>query len=103
MQKSDTKRELIFKHKNHGSYGALLFDERWKVFRKKILQRDHNQCTICKEKNELQAHHKQYHFSELKKTFKDPWDYPEKLLTTLCKNCHQKGHQKFKVPIKFIK
>jgi hypothetical protein len=31
-----------------------------------------------------------------------PWEYPDRLLVTLCESCHQKGHKVFNVPIKFI-
>jgi 5-methylcytosine-specific restriction endonuclease McrA len=103
MNINDKKTEILFNKKNHGSYGALLFDQRWKNFRKKILERDNNKCTVCNSTEYLQAHHKQYHFSEIRRTFKNPWDYSEKLLTTMCKSCHQKGHNKFKVPTKYIK
>lgn len=91
------------KSNNHGSYGAKLFDKRWRDYRKIILQRDGHKCVICSSESELQAHHKQYHFSELKGTFKDPWEYNNKYVITVCKKCHQKGHNRFKVPTKNIK
>lgn len=86
----------------HGSYGGLLFDSRWKSKRAEIMSRDNHCCVICKEKEELLVHHRQYHFVKTANGFKVPWDYPEHLLITLCKNCHQRGHSKFKVPILFI-
>ena len=89
--------------RSHGSYGAKLFDKRWKSLRSKILIRDTNQCIVCKSKEKLQVHHKQYHFSRLLKTFKEPWEYDFKYLITLCKQCHQKGHNKYKIPTKYIK
>jgi len=46
----------------HGSYGALLFDKRWKDKRGIILSRDNNQCVICGHGEELEVHHRQYHF-----------------------------------------
>ena len=100
---NDKKTKALFGNQNHGSYGALLFDKRWKSYRKKILNRDNNTCIVCNSKDELQAHHKQYHFSEILKTFKKPWEYPESVVITICKKCHQKGHSKYKVPIKYIK
>jgi len=90
-------------NESHGSYGAKLFDKRWKDFRKKILDRDSHKCIVCEVDTELQVHHKQYHFSKLSRTFKNPWEYKTKYLITLCKKCHQKGHGKFKVPTKNIK
>lgn len=83
----------------HGSYKGLLFDKRWKDRRSTILSRDHNKCVICGDGDNLQVHHRQYHYLTLLKQFKPPWDYSEKILITLCNTCHQRGHSKFKVPI----
>lgn len=83
---------------SHGSYGHLLFDERWRSKRASILKRDNFKCVVCAESNELQVHHRQYHFSKMENQFKVPWDYDDRLLITLCKGCHNKGHSKFKVP-----
>jgi len=99
----DFKTRSMFRNKNHGSYGVLLFDKRWKNFRQKILKRDNYKCKICFSDEELQVHHKQYHFSELLRSFKKPWEYPDSVVITVCKKCHQTGHRKFKVPIKYIK
>ena len=82
----------------HGSYGSLLFDPRWKAKRMEIIIRDNRCCVICKDTNELQVHHRQYQFIKSENAFKMPWDYPDDLLITLCKSCHQRGHSKFKVP-----
>lgn len=86
----------------HGSYGALLFDSRWKSKRADIISRDKGCCIICHAQEELLVHHRQYHFIKAENAFKMPWDYPEHLLITLCKNCHQRGHSKFKVPTLYI-
>jgi 5-methylcytosine-specific restriction endonuclease McrA len=82
----------------HGSYGSLLFDPRWKARRAEIMARDSSCCVICRAKEELQVHHRQYHFVKAANAFKMPWDYANHLLITLCKSCHQRGHSKFKVP-----
>ena len=87
---------------NHGSYGPLLFDKRWKKKRKEILARDKHQCLICGETEKLEVHHRQYHWSKRRKSFVKPWEYGNKLMITLCKRCHQKGHQLYIVPIKQI-
>jgi len=100
---SKNKSKHQFREQNHGSYRAKLFDKRWKEFRKKIIDRDSSKCIVCNDAENLQVHHKQYHFSELSRTFKDPWEYDPMYLITLCKTCHQKGHNKFKVPTKHIK
>ncbi|RFZ86033.1 HNH endonuclease [Mucilaginibacter terrenus] len=83
---------------SHGSYGSLLFDERWRAKRALIIKRDHNKCVNCQSSDELQVHHRQYHFIKNINQFKPPWDYHSSLLITLCKRCHNKGHNKFKVP-----
>lgn len=88
---------------NHGGYGATLFDPRWKSKRKEILLRDGNKCVICKSEENLQVHHRQYHFSRTLNEFKNPWEYSNNLMITLCENCHQKGHRLYKVPTKFVK
>lgn len=83
----------------HGSYGALLFDRRWKEKRAAILSRDANKCIICGLSDKLEVHHRQYRYISAKGKFKAPWDYPDNILITLCNSCHQRGHAKFKVPI----
>jgi hypothetical protein len=82
----------------HGTYGGLLFDPRWKQKRTEILARDGGRCVICTETGDLQVHHRQYHFIKELQCFKVPWDYEDKLLITLCKSCHNRGHSKYKVP-----
>lgn len=83
----------------HGSYGSLLFDQRWKYKRQIILERDNNCCVICKQDKNLQVHHRQYHFNLLNGKFVAPWEYDNYLLITLCEPCHKRGHNKYKVPI----
>jgi 5-methylcytosine-specific restriction endonuclease McrA len=86
----------------HGTYGALLFDKRWREKRVNILERDKNTCRVCNDGENLEVHHRQYHFLNKLRTFKKPWEYSDELLVTLCKRCHQKGHQLYTVPIKYI-
>jgi len=86
----------------HGTYGGLLFDPRWKAKRAEIVNRDGGCCIICKSNEELQVHHRQYQYIKQANSFKMPWDYPDHLLITLCKNCHTRGHSKFKIPVLII-
>jgi hypothetical protein len=86
----------------HGSYGYLLFDKRWKEKRAIILNRDINRCINCGNDENLEVHHRQYHYIISLKKFKAPWEYSEKMLITLCNTCHQRGHSKFKVPIIYL-
>lgn len=84
-------------------YGEKLFDPKWIAKRKRILQRDSNQCTICgKNEGRLHVHHKQYHIIKRLHKHIDPWDYHDNLLTTLCESCHSRGHYRYKIPIKYI-
>jgi len=82
----------------HGTYGNLLFDPQWKEKRKIILRRDAYCCVVCGGRNDLQVHHRQYHFVVSVNQFKLPWEYEDHLLITLCETCHKKGHNKYKVP-----
>lgn len=82
----------------HGSYGALILHPNWKSKRKEIIERDQYKCVICGSSEELQVHHRQYHFIKALQKFKLPWDYPGYLLITLCTSCHGRGHSKYKVP-----
>ncbi|PWS33032.1 HNH endonuclease [Pedobacter paludis] len=93
---------IINAPEQHGSYGALLFDKRWKDKRAIILMRDNNQCVICENNNDLEVHHRQYRFIKELKKFCAPWEYPDKILITLCNSCHQRGHSKFKVPVIYV-
>lgn len=88
---------------SHGSYGALLFHPNWKARRREILQRDMHRCVHCHSDGDLQVHHRQYHFLAGEQKYRLPWDYPDRLLITLCETCHSKGHSKFKVPTITIK
>ncbi len=90
--------EDVPKNQAHGTYGALLFDKRWIERRAQILMRDNHLCVICHESENLQVHHRQYHFIKALQQFKAPWDYENHLMITLCDRCHSKGHSKFKIP-----
>lgn len=85
------------------NYGEKLFDPRWKNKRKLIMDRDNNRCKICqKSEGRLHVHHKQYHFIKRLQIHVDPWNYDNHLLVTICESCHNRGHYKYKVPIKYI-
>lgn len=86
----------------HGSYRELLFDKRWLEKRAKIIARDNYRCAICGSENDLVVHHKQYHVNERGERLQ-PWQYEDKYLITLCKSCHQRGHDKYEIPIKKVR
>lgn len=66
------------------TYKEKLLDPRWQKKRLEILNRDNWECSICHcKKKTLHIHHKKY----LPNC--DPWDYENKLLQTLCYECHE--------------
>lgn len=68
-------------------YLQLLERQEWENKRLEILQRDAYQCQICLNKNiVLQVHHTYYEKD------KNPWEYPNDALITLCEFCHEKIH-----------
>ncbi len=65
-------------------YSEKLKDPRWQKKRLEILERDEWTCQICQDSTStLVVHHRKYLPN------KDPWDYPDDLLVTLCENCHE--------------
>lgn len=89
--------------RNNNSYHNLLLDPRWAAKKKVIIIRDKNKCRICGMTTDIMhVHHKQYHFIKRLQTHVSPWNYPNRLLITLCSRCHLKGHSIYKVPIKYI-
>jgi hypothetical protein len=67
------------------TYSDKLQDPRWQKKRLVILQRDGFTCqSCCDMENTLHVHHRLYISG------RDPWDYPDGLLVTLCKDCHER-------------
>jgi hypothetical protein len=65
------------------SYSELLKDPRWQKKRLEIFLRDKFTCTEClRTEITLHVHHKHYEYG------KNPWDYEEKYLVTVCEVCH---------------
>jgi|APCry1669189883_1035261.scaffolds.fasta_scaffold23611_2 5-methylcytosine-specific restriction endonuclease McrA len=92
------------KNKMKNNYLKLLKHPKWYERRLEILKRDNQQCVICKSKNKLEIHHKQYHFSKSNNSFVPPWQYEDKYLATICSLCHKMGHNLIvKIPIFKIK
>lgn len=64
-------------------YSEKLRSPKWQKKRLEILTRDNFTCQLCGDtETELQIHHKEYISG------KDPWEYDNALLITLCKDCH---------------
>lgn len=65
------------------TYAEKLRNPLWQKKRLEILSRDKFTCTSCGDsETELQIHHKKYIDG------KEPWEYDESDLITLCKHCH---------------
>jgi hypothetical protein len=75
-------------------YREKLKDPRWQKRRLDILNRDEFRCRLCNAGDEtLHVHHKHYSY------WKDPWDYKDNELITLCEDCHEKHHSKSLYPV----
>lgn len=69
------------------SYLEKLKDPRWQKKRLEIFERDEWKCFACgNSKETLHIHHTAY----IKD--KDPWDYDNDMLVTLCERCHKDEH-----------
>ncbi len=65
-------------------YLKKLKDPRWQKRRLKIFERDEWACQICFDtETTLKVHHRFY------ENDKEPWEYPEEALVTLCEECHR--------------
>ena len=65
------------------AYMKKLRDPRWQKKRLKILERDGFTCRFCSATEEtLHIHHLYYEWG------KNPWEYPDDALLTLCEGCH---------------
>lgn len=74
-----------------GDYAEKLKDPRWQKKRLLILERDQWTCQQCYDtESTLVVHHRRY-LPDV-----EPWDYPENLLITLCKDCHEE--ERIKIP-----
>jgi len=71
----------------------------WLARREQVLQRDGYRCRYCGSSEGLQVHHRQYHSNALTGEAVPIWNYPGHLLVTLCRDCHQRGHSLYKVPV----
>lgn len=69
--------------KAHGfkSYNEYLLSDEWKKLREKALNKYHNRCVICGDKEKLQVHHLNYKNIEI----------PD--LVVLCTDCHKFFHE----------
>jgi hypothetical protein len=72
------------------TYSEKLKDPRWQQRRLQIIERDKYTCQQCLQQDStLHVHHKFY------KENREPWEYEDKDLITLCADCHQLTHALF--------
>lgn len=78
-------------------YSDKYKDPRWQKKRLEIFERDKWTCSSCVDDSAtLHVHHKIY----LPK--REPWDYPNELLITLCERCHESETNDMPIAEKFI-
>ena len=66
------------------SYSEKLKDPRWQRRRNEILLRDDYTCQLCgSTEDQLHVHHRAYEKG------KEPWEYEDGSLVTLCWKCHE--------------
>ncbi len=70
------------------TYYEKLKSPKWQQKRLKILERDSFKCTSCDnlDEEQLHVHHIVY------RRVKNPWDYDDRDLVTLCETCHSNQH-----------
>ena len=83
MKRDSEKYRKKCEKKKYSLYKNKLKDPRWQKLRLKIFERDAWKCVSCLDSSApLHVHH--HHYIE----GKDPWDYPNDHLETLCESCH---------------
>lgn len=74
------------------TYLDKLNDINWKIRRKEILELDNYKCSRCGTKDEtLNVHHLCYIPG------REPWEYQDNQLITLCEVCHRQVHKELKL------
>lgn len=95
------KTENVRDH-DESLYEELLQTPEWQQRREAILRRDGYRCRVCQSPENLQVHHRQYHYDTQSDAFLKPWEYDDTNLITLCESCHKKGHELYKIPTFYI-
>lgn len=83
----DELRDALFWNSDKNDYG-----KNWPVIRKSIIERDHNECTLCHTKGSISTLH--VHHIQPYRTFTDNTkaNDPSNLIT-LCPDCHRRVEQ----------
>ena len=70
-------------------YKQFLATRYWEIIREVIIYRCKNKCVICNSEKQLQVHHRSYEYRGQEHTEEGLAN-----LTTLCRDCHKKFHNK---------
>jgi len=81
------------------TYLEMLLTERWIQKREEILERDSRKCRNCGSGQNLEVHHRQYHKGNNTGLKREPWDYKNRYLIAICRECHEAGHKQYKIPV----
>lgn len=81
------------------TYLEMLLTEKWRSKREEILERDKRMCRNCRCGQNLEIHHRQYHRDTNTGMKREPWDYENKYLITLCHHCHEIGSKQYIIPV----
>ena len=81
------------------TYLEMLLTEKWRGKREEILERDNRKCRNCGSSQNLEVHHRQYHRDNKTGLKREPWNYDNKYLITICHGCHEIGHEQYKIPV----
>jgi hypothetical protein len=98
MNNTHTGKGSSYMRPDRFEYGRLLLHDLWLERRKRILSRDGNRCRCCGKEQGLVVHHRQYHVDSVTGRMVAPWEYEDRHLVTLCKTCHQAGHNQHRIP-----
>lgn len=83
------------------AYEMLLNTYEWKQCRQKVLSTKGRVCEWCGSHRRLQVHHK-YYLKYPDGSHVRPWEYNIDAFLVLCRNCHEKAHQKYTIKSYFV-
>jgi hypothetical protein len=75
-------------------YSEQLRDPRWQRKRLEIMHRDDWRCRKCDNHQEMLTVHHHFYLAG-----REPWDYHESLLVTLCDSCHNAHHERRRIHV----
>lgn len=76
------------------NYSEKLRDPRWQKKRLEIMQRDNFRCGNCFSDQSMLSVHHYYYING-----REPWEYQNESLKTLCEHCHEEYHKLMPIAI----